>query len=230
MLRECVSYGNHRLEGRTKRVEELFEEERERLLGLPSHNYSNVRTENGKVDKYSTVVIDRNRYSVPAVYVGCNVRNLLYVDRVEIYYGNKRIGSHKRLYSCSKWGLNPDHYLELIAKRPMAFETARPIQQLRASWPACYEKLLERFCEKQGKTRGTKDFINVLIYHRKYESEAIEKAVELTLKAGLGSSEGVGHILLNSTGRTDNSADSLAGWMKTTSPDLSLYSQLGGAL
>jgi len=230
MLKECISYGNHKLDGRTKTVNELFEEEKEYLLSLPPHPYGNMKTENGKVDKYSTVVIDRNRYSVPVEYAGYKVKTVLYVDRVDIFYGNKKIGSHKRLYSCGKWGLNPDHYLDLLAKRPLAFESARPIQELRKSWPDCYERLLEHFRKKQGDAKGTKDFINVLIYHREYDREAVKKAVELTLTAGISDSAGVGHILSTQTGRSDKQANSLAGWMKVPPPDISLYSQLGGAV
>ena len=76
-----------------------------------------------------------------------------------IFYGSKKIASHQRLYSNNKWSLDPEHYLELIQQRPQAFDSARPIRQWRKSWPICLERLLERFCQKQGSTKGIKEFI-----------------------------------------------------------------------
>ena len=56
LLAECVAYGDHRIAGRDKTVQELFEEERAHLLPLPETPFSNLETASGKVDKYSTVV------------------------------------------------------------------------------------------------------------------------------------------------------------------------------
>ncbi|MBU2054717.1 MAG: IS21 family transposase, partial [Proteobacteria bacterium] len=61
----------------------------------------------------------------------------------------------------NKWILDPDHYLELIQQRPMAFNSARPIRQWRKSWSQALHTLLERFCRAQGETKGIKDFIAV---------------------------------------------------------------------
>ena len=77
--------------------------------------FSNLETASGKVDKYATVVVDKNRYSVPTSYAYFKVNVVLHVDRVEIFYGSKKIASHERLYGNNKWSLLPEHYLELIA-------------------------------------------------------------------------------------------------------------------
>ncbi len=166
MLRECLNYGGHRLSGREKTVNELFEEEKRHLITLPQVRYSNVQTNAGKVDKYATVIIDKNRYSVPGKYVGFKMQVLLFVDRVEIFYGQKRLAVHERLYGNNKWNLDPDHYLELIQQRPMAFNSARPIRQWREKWPEAMNHLLARFTQTQGESKGIKDFINVLMLYR----------------------------------------------------------------
>ena len=51
-------------------VEERFESERSRLLPLPGRPYENYKPLRVKVDRYQTVRVDRNRYSVPTAYVG----------------------------------------------------------------------------------------------------------------------------------------------------------------
>ncbi len=87
-----------------------------------------------RVDHYSTVKADFNRYSVPTCYAGLKVGVELGVERFMIYYNRGKIAEHQRLFSKFKLALNPFHYLELLAKKPMAFDTARPIRQRRVGW------------------------------------------------------------------------------------------------
>lgn len=158
LLEQCLLYGSHRMAGREKRVDELYEQEKQHLLALPQVPFSNLDVCSGKVDKYSTVIVDKNRYSVPTSYFGLKVQVIVYVDRVEIFQGSRKIASHERLYGNNKWQLDPLHYLELISRRPFSFEAARPIRQWRKQWPQCLEDLLERFRNKQGHTKGTKEW------------------------------------------------------------------------
>ena len=141
-----------------------------------------MQTCDGRADKYATVIVDKNRYSVPSRYAGFRVKVLLHVDRVEIFTGAKKVATHERLYGNNKWSLNPDHYLELIQQRPMAFNSARPIRQWRESWPESLHLLLERFCRAQGETKGIKDFITVLMFYRDYKAGEIEAAVDLAIE------------------------------------------------
>jgi transposase len=229
LLQECLSYGDHRIAGRQHTVNELSEEEKGHLLSLPDIPLSNLETAGGKVDKYATVVVDKNRYSVPASYAHFKVNVVLYVDRVEIFYGSKKIASHDRLYGNNKWSLLPEHYLELIAQRPQAFESARVIRQWRPNWPFCLERLLDKFCQKQGYTKGIKDFISVLMLYKDHAAGDIESAVEKALSSGASSSQVVKHILINKDD-CDLSFSALDNWQTLPPPDVSVYGQIGGAL
>lgn len=131
ILKRCIVYGNHKIDGRERNVNELYEQEKSHLLFLPEDIFSNVQTYDGRADKYATVIVDKNRYSVPTRYTGFKVKVLLGVDQVGIFYGGKKLAAHDRLYGNNKWSLNPDHYLELIQQRPMSFNSARPIRQWR---------------------------------------------------------------------------------------------------
>jgi transposase len=93
LLADCLSYGDHRIAGREHTVEELYEKEKDQLLSIPDIAFSNLETCGGKVDKYATVIVDKNRYSVPASYAYFKINVVLYVDRVEIFYGSKNIAS-----------------------------------------------------------------------------------------------------------------------------------------
>ncbi len=227
ILTQCVAYGNHKMSGRERKVSELFEEEVQHLLSLPDFAYSNIQTHNGQADKYATVIVDKNRYSVPSRYVGFKLSVLLHVERVEIFYRHQRLASHQRLYGNNKWSLNPDHYLELIQQRPMAFNSARPIRQWKKSWPKSLNLLLAKFCSRQGQTEGIKDFISVLMLYREYKADEVEAAVELALENNISTSDGVRCILIYTL---DTGADiaSLENWPSLPPPDVTVYGQLGG--
>ena len=133
LLQECLAYGDHTISGRRASVNELFEAERSHLLSLPDIPFSNVDSVCVKADKFATVRIDKNRYSVPTAYAHFKLSVVMHIDHVEIFYRNKKIARHRRLYGNNKWALSPEHYLDLIAQRPQAFDSARPIRQWRSS-------------------------------------------------------------------------------------------------
>ncbi len=230
LLQECLAYGEHTISGRQHPVNDLFEAEKSHLISLPKMPFSNIDSVCTKADKFATVVIDKNRYSVPTAYAHFKVTAVLHINRVEIFYRNKRIACHQRQYGNNKWGLLPEHYLELIARRPQAFDSARPIRQWRPSWPPSLESLLERFCSKQGRTKGIKDFISVLMLYQSHSAEDIEEAVSRALTAGVGNSEAVAHILLRSGTHSGTHFPSLENWQVFDPADVSIYEQIGGGV
>jgi len=117
ILEECQAYGDHRISGKESSVNEMYEQEKHHLLGLPDIKFSNIQTTNGKSDKYSTVIIDKNRYSVPTAYAYLKIRAVLKVDGLDLFHGNKKIAEHPRLYNNNQWSLDPTHYLKLIGHR-----------------------------------------------------------------------------------------------------------------
>lgn len=224
LLRRCLRHGTHRLNTREQTVNELFEQERPHLLALPRVRFTTVRTLSRKVNKYATVLVDRNHYSVPTQYVGLKLQVLLDVDRLRVCYRHKEAACHARVYGCNKWQLQPDHYLELLRQRPQAFDSARPIKQWRLEWPSCFERLLEQFCERQGRNHGMKEFLSVLLLHREYSGEDIKAAVELALEAGVSCSEGVKHLLCHT--RPEATIAPLEQWSSLPPSDVSVYTQL----
>ena len=227
LLDSCRQYGSHTISGREQSVDVLFSQEKQSLISLPQTPFCNIQVHAGKADKYSTVIVDKNRYSVPSRYAGYPVKVQAMVDRVDIYFGGKKIASHFRLFNNNKWSLHPDHYLELIQQRPQSFDFARPILQWKKQWPECLHNLLERFRNSLGQTGGTKDFLNVLMLYRDYDTDEVESAVALALEQGVSNSGGIRHILiyLNSPACI---IPAVKGWEGSSVPDLSRYDQLGG--
>jgi len=229
LLKRCLAYGSHTISGRERSVTELYEQEKAHLLCLPEDVFSNVQTYDGRVDKYATVIVDKNRYSVPSRYAGFRAKILLLVDQVQLFVCGKKLAVHERLYGNNKWSLDPDHYLDLIYQRPMAFDSARPIRQWQPMWPEGMNILLSSFRHAQGETKGTKDFISVLMLYRDHSASEVEAAVDLALENNIRTSDGVHHILLYRNEKEAGIAP-LTGWSSLPLPDVSVYGQLGGAV
>jgi transposase len=185
LLRSCLAHGYHQTSGKSATINELSEAEQPLLLSLPEADYPVKQVFTGNVDHYSTVKADCNRYSVPTYYAGLKVNVELGVERVMIYYNRDKIAEHQRAFGKDKWELNPFHYLELLAKKPMAFEAARPIRQWRVAWPSSYECLLEHFRHKNGQSRGTRAFLKVLLLLKQYPQALVERAIEKALELRL---------------------------------------------
>jgi transposase len=185
LLRCCLAHGQHRISGKPAPIDELFRAEQPLLLPLPEPDYPVKQVFSTDVDHYSTIKADgNNRYSVPTYYCGLKVNVELGIDRVLIYYNRDKIAEHERVFGKNKWQLEPFHYLELLARKPMAFESARPIRQWRPLWPASYERLLALLRRKNGQSRGTKLFIRVLLLLKRYPEEMVHRAIDIALQMG----------------------------------------------
>jgi transposase len=240
LAERCLAHGNGIIAGREDRrtIDERHEEERSRLLPLPPKPFENIKPVQVQVSRYQTAMVDRNRYSVPSAHVGRKVWAHVDCDRIRIYADDKEIADHPRLFGNSKWQIDSQHYLELIAERIQAFESARAIRQWRPSWPAAYETMLSILRNRQGDNKGTRDFVRILQLHKDHSAAEVEQAVEQALQHSSYSYDAVKHLLVSRKTEQPNliplNTDLLPGITDRLIPttDLSRYDALmmGGAL
>ena len=197
LVERCHAYGGHLIAGREdhRSVEERFEGERSRLLPLPDRPYENFKAVRVKVDRYATVRIDRNRYSVPRAYVGRWVWAHIHCQKIVLYADERKVARHDRVFSKNRWQIDPLHYLDLIGERVGSFESARAIVQWRARWPKDYEVLLQQLRGRQGYSQGTRDFVQVLQLHQEYERTQVEQAITRVLEHHCPSYESIRHLI-----------------------------------
>lgn len=227
LYEQCSRYGSHKIAGRQETVEVLHEKEQGELLPMPESVFDNHQLLSARVDKYATVMVDKNRYSVPTSYAGRRVSVLQGIDTVRVSLQGRHLAEHDRVFGNNKWQLIPDHYLELLKQRPMAFNSSRPIRQWRASWPESLHRFKKRLCQAHGENKGIKEFISVLMCYRDYRNDEVETAVALALKKNISSSQGVKHLLVCSHEQPRATA-ALKGWQSLPTPDLTAYKRLGG--
>ncbi|RYM02832.1 IS21 family transposase [Sporolactobacillus sp. THM7-7] len=105
-----------------------LEAERPFFLRLPEP-FDAARYATLRVDKYATVVIDQNHYSVPDHLVGEQVQVKIYTNRIHCFYNEQKVAEHQLLTGCHEWGLQIEHYLETLRKKPGALAGSAALQQ-----------------------------------------------------------------------------------------------------
>ncbi len=182
-----------RVSRQSQTIAEAWEQERPRLRPLPAQDLDICREVTARLNGYSQVEVETNRYSVPTDRAAKTLRVKLYPFEVKIYRPDEAeaIAVHPRCYGQQQDMLEPQHYLPLLAQRPGAFDYARPIRQWRASWPVVYEQLLAELRQRQPGSPGVREFIRVLQLHQQYPAELIEQAVTQALQYHCPHADGV---------------------------------------
>jgi transposase len=177
--------------GQAQTVLELWQSEKTSFLPLGASDYQACSTHMVKVNPYSQVVFETNRYSVPTAYVSRQLALRAYPFRVEILSLERIVATHARCFEREQDILDPLHYLELLEQRPGAFEHALPLRQWRKTWSADYERLLEAMRERRPDGRGVQEFVAVLKLHQSYPGEAVAQAVKQALDLGTTHLDGI---------------------------------------
>lgn len=102
-------------EDRSRRVREVFEEEKPRLLALPENPFPCEEREETTVRRWPYVRFDLNDYSVPYTAVRRAVVVHATLDCVRIVDGTTVIASHARGYDKGEQIEKPEHVAELLA-------------------------------------------------------------------------------------------------------------------
>jgi hypothetical protein len=69
--------------------------------------------------------VERNAYSVNSRLIGARVEARLYLDHVEVWYGQRKVADLPRLRGRNKHRVDYRHILEWLERKPGAFENYR---------------------------------------------------------------------------------------------------------
>jgi transposase len=152
-----------------KTADEWFIQEQENLLILPPP-FDAARVQNVRVDKYSTVVVDQNHYSVPDYLVGERIRVKVYSTRILFFLNENKLAEHVRLTGLQEWSLHLEHYVETLKKKPGALAGSAALQQADKRILNIYNTYF---------TKKPKEFIELLQF---IKEESDLKEVEKSIK------------------------------------------------
>jgi len=168
-----------------------WEAEKAALRPLPATRFDGARYKEAKVNRYSMVQFETNRYSVPTIYVGEKVTVKATADEVKILAKGTVIASHPRIYGRNQEQTTLDHYLELLLQKSRALgntkvykpQTLAPVYEL-------YRRGLN-----SRSLRGNREFIRILMLHRDYPPALVTEAMEIAMAYNVYSYDGVFNIL-----------------------------------
>ena len=174
-LNRCLVYRErHKVRNRKLSVAQAYAQEKEHLLPLPKTAFEAVKVAITKVGSDCTIRFGGTKYSVPWRYVGRQVTVRATPFTIRIHYQGELIAEHQRTYTPNDHQWNPDHYLELLERRPRARENASPLKH--GQWPA----ELVRFRELYQGNSLNEDLVRLLRLARLIGSKQLLRAVELT--------------------------------------------------
>jgi hypothetical protein len=168
-----------------------WEAEKAALRPLPAVRFDGARYKEAKVNRYSMVQFETNRYSVPTIYVGEKVTVKATADEVKILFKGTIIASHPRIYGRYQEQIKLDHYLELLLQKSRALDNTKVYKpQLLAPVYEQYRRNLNARSHK-----GNKEFVKILMLHRDYPPALVTEAVEIAMTYNVYSYDGVLNIL-----------------------------------
>src|SRR5213079_1906238 len=158
--------------GRRARLSEEMAVMRE----LPARRMESAKRERVKVDSGSLIHVERNAYSVNSRLIGAQVEARLYLDHVEVWYGQRKVEDLPRLRGRSKHRIDYRHIIEWLVRKPGAFEGYRyqedlfPTSRFRMAYDALKETM---------PSRSSKEYLKIL----KLAAEQGEVQVDEALRA-----------------------------------------------
>ena len=117
---------------------------------LPARRMESAKRERVKVDSGSLIHVERNAYSVNSRLIGSQVEARLYLDHVEVWYGQKKVEDLPRLRGRGKHRIDYRHIIEWLVRKPGAFENYRyqedlfPTSRFRMAYDALRESTPQR--------------------------------------------------------------------------------------
>lgn len=151
-----------------KSAKEFLEEELPHLIKLvPSYDIS--RVVELRVNKYSVINIEENKYSVPDSLVGKFVTAKIYPNNILVYHENELVAEHVRSFGANTWNIKIEHYLNTLKKKPGAIHRSTAMRQMNSKLQEIYNKYY---------TENPKDFIDLIELISKEGLEKIEESIK----------------------------------------------------
>ncbi|RKL65074.1 hypothetical protein CR203_22670 [Salipaludibacillus neizhouensis] len=82
-----------------------------------------------RIDKYSTVVINQNHYSVPEGYVGTYIKTKVGAETIKLFIKGDLVAKHRRNWGIHQWEMNIYHYLDTFKKKKGAIAQSECLRQ-----------------------------------------------------------------------------------------------------
>jgi transposase len=181
--------GSRHIHGSNTSVGFDFAAEAELLAPLPVDDFECGITLTPTVRRDSRIVVRQCYYSVPARFIGRQVRVSLRANELVVFDRNRVVARHPRLTRRYDYRDELDHYLEILMVRPGALAGSTGLAQARAA--GTFTEIHDAFWASaraaHGDAPGTRALVEVLLLHRRMSQEAVLAGITAALQAGSSS-------------------------------------------
>ena len=164
--------------GRRQRLAEEMAVMRE----LPERRMESAKREQVKVDSGSLIYADRNVYSVPSRLIGEQVEARLFMDHMEVWYGQKKVAEMPRLRGRQKHRVDYRHIIDWLVRKPGAFEHYRYRDELFPT--SRFRMTFDLLEEQRGRYQGSKEYLKILELAAKDSEDRVDAALLVLLGPG----------------------------------------------
>jgi hypothetical protein len=129
-----------------------------------------------RVSSTCLVVLDRNRYSVPAAFTGRAVSVRSAATEVRVVADGAVIAEHARRFGRDQLICDPWHYLPILERKPGALRNGVPFREWQL--PIAIQRVRDRILKQP---KGDRAFVELLLMAREVGLEPLQVACELVL-------------------------------------------------
>jgi hypothetical protein len=170
-----------KVKGQTVSIQQHFTEEKGHFSNLPVSPFDTAVLGFYRIDKYHTISVDTNHYSVPESLHTPTVGVKVYPSRIDLYdHQNHLVGSHKRRHTKHEWYIDIDHYWNSLKYKPGALAHSQALAQCKPSVGSIYKQYFKDL---------PRAFIEVMIYCKQNQitHEQLQQAILVCLDRCLNS-------------------------------------------
>lgn len=153
------------------------------LRQLPERRIEAVKKSAMRVGPSSTIRINHNVYSVDSRLVGEQINARLFIDRVEIWYAQRKVDTLPRLRGEGKCAINYRHIIDSLVRKPGAFENFRYRDALfpTIGFRLAYDQLKKRHSPNV----AARQYLQILHLSARGSESAVDAALRQLIDGGV---------------------------------------------
>ena len=193
-LARCDAKDDHRRVGqRIATVGDDFATEQALLRALPAEPFETGLSLRPRVDRHARVTVRQCQYSVPARYVGRQLRVLLRATSVLIFDGPRLVAEHERstIRGSVPWSWTTTWKCWPTSPAKLPGATALVQARKAGVFTATHERYWTAAKARYGDKTGTQALVEALLLHRTYARGQVLAGLEAALAVGALSPEAV---------------------------------------
>ena len=153
---------------------ERLAEELKVLRRLPERRLDSCKRLHLRVGPSSTIRVNHNVYSVDSRLIGELVEVQLYVEHLEVWYGQRRVEIIPRLRGEGKHRIQYRHIIDWLVRKPGAFENYRYRQDL---FPTHRFRVAYDYLKQSQPARAAKEYLKILHLAARQTETAVDDAL-----------------------------------------------------